>query len=239
MKRFAQMLVVCCASVAGTASAANEAAVGRYPVSWSAVLDLPSLADLDARLTRPFTEPVELSRAGLVTQAANCRDLLALRAQGYQAEGGERGYALERYEGGRCLTLSHLQTAHPARMSYLDQFRLDASALGVLPPTIATSFSTLEAVAEHQAESRGESLSRYQPGLQTRTEGDVLLVISSDVWESRVEIYARGDFDGDALEDLLVAVNETATQGTFESTKLLLLTRKRPRGLLQTLERLQ
>lgn len=225
------------ALTAATLASAETPPAGQHPVTWSAALGLASLADIGARLAKPFGEPIGLSLKGHAQQAANCLDLLKLRKAGYGAE-GDRGYALERYEGARCLALTLLKKARPARVSHLEQFQLNPSVLSALPPSLATTFSAIEDAAGRQAESAGKSLGQYRPGLNVRQEGDVL-VVSSDTWESRIEPYARGDFDGDGVEDLLVAVGETATQGTFDSTKLLLLTRKNPQGPLRTVKQLQ
>lgn len=206
-------------------------------VTWSAVLNLPVLSDLEARLARRFVEPVEVTMQGKGAQATNCIELLDLRAKGYGGE-GDRGFALERDEGARCLALSLLRQARPAQVSYLAKFRLDASVIRRLPPTVATSFSSIEDDAARHAESEGKSLVRFQRGLKARKEGDVL-VITADAWESRIVIYAQGDFDGDGVDDLLVAVGERATAGTFDSTKLLLMTRKHPEGMLHTIRQLQ
>ena len=78
----------------------------------------------------------------------------------------------------------------------------------------------------------------YEKKLDAKGDGDEL-VVTGGTWEVRAQIYARGDFDGDGLDDLLVRAAESATGGSYSGTRLVLLTRKAPGAKLTTLRRLQ
>ena len=75
------------------------------------------------------------------------------------------------------------------------------------------------------AEIEGLSWDKYDKALQTRMEDADVLVVEGRTWEARLEIYGRGDFDADAVEDLLVKVSGSMKEGTYQSTRLLMLSR--------------
>jgi hypothetical protein len=117
-------------------------------------------------------------------------------------------------------------------------FTLRAATLADLPPTLAAPFGKRDDELARAAESRGQTLRDYRPGVLAQAH-DGMLVLKGDTWESSVEVLARGDFDASGFEEILLAAHDRATEGTFESTRVLLLTRRGDGGPLSTLKRLQ
>lgn len=206
-------------------------------IVWSPALELSTLSELDTRISKAFDESITLVFQEKTSDVTNCLGLLALRARGYEPL-GDQAHAAERYEGARCLALTALRNARAARTSNLIGLTLNPAALRILPPSLSTAFSTIEEEMARKAEANGKSWSRYEPRVRARMEQQVM-VVSNKVWQSGIEIFARADFDGDGTEDLLVGVDETATAGTLNNTRLFLLTRSSPRTMIRTTRRLQ
>ncbi len=204
--------------------------------TWSPVLELASLAAIPARFERPFHEPVDLIKGEVRSNAANCPALLAARAQG-ASPADDRDLAIERDEGARCIALQQLSHARGAPAGALAGFDLGTAKAAQLPPTLAVPFGKRDDARAQAAEGRGQTLRDYLPDAVVQA-GAGALAIKGDTWETRVEVLARGDFDGSGREELLLAAHDKATEGTFESTRLLLVAR-RDDGALTTLKRLQ
>ncbi len=205
--------------------------------TWSPVLELDSLATLPARFARPFREPVDLVRGEARSSAGNCPALLAARAQG-ASPADDRDLAIERDEGARCIALEQLSHARGAPAGSLAGFELRTAKAAQLPPTLAVPFGKRDDARAQAAEARGQTLRDYLPDVVVQA-GDGALLLKGDTWETRVEVLARGDFDGGGREELLLAAHDKATEGTFESTRLLLVARRGNGGALTTLKRLQ
>jgi hypothetical protein len=213
-----------------------------YPVWWSGALNLAMQTDVEARLLEPFPEGVDEQRtdsSGRVEKATadNCVSLLRLRREGFVAK-ISRDLELERYLGADCLTLEILKKAEPAKMTFLAQFRLDDSAADLLPPTLAFAPTTTDTEAVEAAAKKGLAWRQYDPGMKSVRQNEAL-VLHDTWWRIKLQIYARGDFNSDGIEDVVIRTDEEATQGSYSGTKLFLLTRTSSSGRLQLLKRLQ
>ncbi|MET0383795.1 MAG: hypothetical protein ABW032_10285 [Burkholderiaceae bacterium] len=205
--------------------------------TWSPSLELPSLEALPSRWARPFAERIDLIRRGGRLTASDCKELLAARAGGASPL-GDRALGIERDEGAKCIALEQLSRVRPARSSHLAGFALPEAALADLPPTFATPFARQDDEDARAAEAQGRTLADVRPGIVARSQ-DGLLVLRGDTWQTQMEVLARGDFDGGGVEELLIAAHDTAIEGTYDSTRLLLVTRGPEGRRLRTLKRLQ
>ena len=205
--------------------------------TWSRTLELASLAALPARIARPFREPVALVRGEVRGSAGNCAALLAARVEG-ASPAGDRDLAIERDEGAKCIVLEQLTHARGASGGTLASFDLRTAKAAQLPPTLAVPFGKRDAARAQAAEARDQTLRDYLPDVAVQAD-EGALVLKGDTWETRVEVLAQGDFDGSGRDELLLAAHDKATEGTFESTRLLLVARRGGDGALTTLKRLQ
>jgi hypothetical protein len=117
-------------------------------------------------------------------------------------------------------------------------FDLRTATAAQLPPTLATPFGKRDDQATRAAEDKGQTLKDYKPDVTVQAKGGEL-VLKGDTWESRVEVLARADFDGSGRDEMLLAAHDKATEGSFESTRLLLVARRAGGSALTTLKRLQ
>ena len=205
--------------------------------TWSPRLELGSLAALPARLERPFQEPVDLVKGDAHVTAGNCAALLAARAQG-ASPAGDRDLAIARDEGAKCIALAKLSRARAPAAESLAGFDLRTATAAQLPAMLATPFGKRDDRGARAAEDRGQTLKDYKPEVAVQFASG-MLVLKGDTWECRVEVLARGDFDGSGRDEMLLAAHDQATEGSFESTRLLLVARRAGDGTLVTLERLQ
>lgn len=162
---------------------------------------------------------------------------MAARARG-ASPAGDRDLAIERDERAKCIALAQLSHARAPATEGLAGFDLRSATAAQLPPTLATPFGKRDDQAAVAAEAKGQTLKDYKPGVVVKA-ADGMLVLKGDTWECRVQMLARGDFDGSGRDEMLLAAHDTATAGTFDSTRLLLVARRAGGGPLTTLKRLQ
>jgi hypothetical protein len=208
-----------------------------YPVWWSPKLGFKSLADIGARLHRPFGDVFEGTMNGKPVTVTNCADYLADSREHFTVTGGEQAATVLHSDAVDCIALDALRTAHPAKTSYLGHFHLNSSALAYLSPMLAPAVSNEQIAKARQAASDGESWQRLVPAARTQPARQTgVLNVSQPNWETTLTEYGRGDFTGDGLEDLLVRADYAATKGTYRNSRLFLLSRKNVASILEVVK---
>jgi len=222
----------------------NSQTESSVPAWWSPELRLNSLSEIDERLDEPFDDgPYEVTRyqaekesltgkpAG-VARMTNCASYLSLIKKGFVPAGSEWTVLLER--GASCNTLAALKVHRPANVSYLKTFRLDQSAPEILQPQCAAIISNDDMKSVAAAEGKGLSWKQYEPDQRANIEAGKL-VVEGDGWKIKLELYARGDFDGDGIEDIILKKQSIMTEGTYHNIGLLILTRYREGEILKVI----
>ncbi len=227
------LLLPACGSKPGAGSASRT-----HPVRWSAkALEVSRLSEIEAGLTKPFEDPVPVRRGketGVVTNCSTCVELLA---QGYEPP-LDRDLQVLTAMALKCLALQALQAASPSATSYLTQFRFDSGALARLPPALALAVSTGQSKRRQEAGEKQLSWSQFDPAATARAENEDTLRVEGPGWEQRLEVIARGDFDGDGVEDWMVQDEAWMTEGTYRSVRLFLLARTGPGDQLRVIREL-
>lgn len=225
--------------------AAVAMAAGSIAVWWAPELGLSSLAAIDWKLDQRV-EPFTLADGQGVTmvkedggrteqkQAFTCREFLALYdqhfspADNYQnsREGGFRA---------RCIPLRVLQKAQPSRESFVRNFHWTSDALGELP----VLFLPVERESAAEAASReGKTWKEYEPTAKVvKADGNTLEVDVPDAWQCSLVVVARGDFNADGVEDLLVQGYRQAVEGTYKEFPIFVLTRLKGDSRLRLVQR--
>jgi len=211
-----------------------------YPVKWSNDLNLTSLADVPAALTRQdptgFGELVLGAKQVLPT---HCKQWAELHQAGYepstelevQADGGAAF---------QCDVLRLLERARPARLSFVRELpKKGPDLLRILPAVFATAESPERAKRLAPLTQQGASLAAFDPKAKTiASPVPEVTRVSESQGQSLVDIQPKawGDFNGDGVDDVLMAVRNSMTEGSISTARVLLLTRAAPTEVLRVLE---
>ncbi len=206
------------------ATAAEE-----FPVWWSPKLEVESLDKIDERLSRKFPVGGQIEarreRNGVEETALmdSCATTMRLADAGFEAT----KYSLQRAILAECQAIELLAKMRPATQSFVHDFVLDETAHNYLPAMLDLSSSCDRACRLHVAnEYRIPWRDVGTIEKVERKDGSENLVMITTTWSfNTIELLARGDFNGDGLEDILIEAGGRARGGTSKGTSLYLLTR--------------
>ncbi len=225
------LLTLLAAGWADTTLAAAVFAVNRPAPIWiSSRLAVASVAEAKAALAAAFPDAFDAhvkrgdSHANIVI--ANCRDYVRL-VDSIVGAASDQEFRVLRATGARCVALDALQTARPAERSFVAGFGLDQSALRFLPARLALTVSPDDEARLIKAEARQTSLKDFQRDVRIRSSSRNAAVLTANYWTADLTIDARGDFDGDGIEDLLITRRASLNRGSLTTADVFILTRTR------------
>jgi hypothetical protein len=198
-------------------------------VRWSADLQLssPVPSVIDSALSGPLPDTFEVwleGGCGARRTIRTCTDFLSIAETSFDTE-NERDWQLLWAQGLRCVALQWLKNAQPATSSLIDDFRLDRHAADKLPPQLALPVAREEVARVRKAAAACRSLKMLEPSTTTTVQSANKITFEAKGWEADVIEYARGDFDGDGFEDLLLRRDGSVKGGSYSRTNVFLLTR--------------
>jgi hypothetical protein len=210
-------------------AAALHAPQARHPVRWTRAVGPPPRLALEAKLKRP----VKLPRGQEIyehsdrhRQIRTCADYARAMKNGWKNNANTFEMTMAASFKEECDVPLLILAAKPSRVSYVQNFKLDESALDLLPPTLSfTPFGELEEAADG-AERTGLSWKKFKPGLKLLKK-DANWMVVEEPGESRIEleIKAFGDFNDDGIEDVLLFKSTNVIGGTFSAYHPVILTR--------------
>jgi hypothetical protein len=229
-KRIGAASIVAAISIfSSSAQVGTERQSHNLPVYWSPKLNLGKLEEIDARLLRPVEDPVPLKKGNRSASFANCKDGLNHLDEGYRA-GTDRDLRRLQALVADCRALDLLKSARPARRSAIGSNPLDPRFL----PAVMAFLPSREEAQKAKA-TPGLSWSRFQPGVKVEENSQDTATATGADGFVRLQIYARADFNGDGVEDLLVRTDSYPRAGTYVNTRLFLLSRSAPTQVLRVL----
>jgi hypothetical protein len=218
---------------AGTTQARAEAT---RQIRLSAELQLPSPASsaIDSALAGSLPDEFEVrleEGRGERRTIRTCTDFLAITDKPFDTD-NERDWQLIWAQGLRCVALKWLKNAQPAKRSLIDDFHLDRRAAQRLPPQLALPVAREEVERAQKAAAACQSVKVLEPSTKTKVRSESKITFEGKGWEAEVIEYARGDFDGDGFEDLLLRRDGGLKGGSYRLTNIFILTRtSQDRGL--------
>jgi hypothetical protein len=215
-------------------SAQQTAAPESYPVWWEpSILGLEKLVDVDAQLAEPFS-PDDLSDLRDMAhhfsgpsqpEVHNCKELLAvIDPDDYRSLNRVNVWG---QIGVRCAELRELSHAVPALHSAVRGTKWTNRLFSQLPAGIAYADDENTHQDVLKAEKNGLSLLQYWKGKGSHSigiDGQAILLRTNAVSDDGYNVVARGDFNGDGWEDLMIDVGGGSGPAIYHSA--FIVTRK-------------
>jgi hypothetical protein len=206
-----------------------------HNVWWTEELRLADLASIPERMQTPFEDKLEVYNGEHSATIANCADYLRYAPLHYEPRSDLELRVLRSW-GTDCWALNALKEVAPAKIALLRDFRLDTAAPRYLPPELATALSKHESRAAQLADEQGLTWQQHQHNLKVLATTDTITVQNGPE-RTQLEIYARGDFNHDGIEDILIRDDSSIVGGTYSDSRLFLLTRTTPDARLKILKK--
>lgn len=128
-----------------------------------------------------------------------------------------------------CHAVRVLVNALPARQSHLSHFTLDRKTIKALPAQLAFQVSPDDERRVAAITSRGGSLGDYVGSVTLKRlgkPGDRRMLVTQDMnYVQKLVILARGDFDHDGVDDLLISSTNSITDATYTAAHLYIVSR--------------
>ena len=225
---------------AGPTSAAADAS---YPVWWSPKLELQSLDQVDQRLRRDLWPEIgkgfELYLRGnsrsRKAYARDCSTMISLSEAGYWGL-GNINIKPQIFNLAHCRAIALLAQANPVRTSYLRDFTLNAEALDYLPALVNLYPSCEFICYAVEANEHGIPFTKFETPLVVEVTSDDEMTVWTTGWMVILTIVGRGDFTEDGVDDMLLLANGGATEGTYGTTRLYLVTRNEAEAVLRVID---
>jgi hypothetical protein len=201
-------------------SAGPTGAQSDLKVAWSPNLLLRSVDDIPQRLREPEgSKRLRLAKGKESLEAGNCEGYLNAVSAGFAPAtnyDNEMSFPFVH----DCFVLRDLEHARAATSSA--SYRFTPDSLTQLPPLLVRGAREITDAAE-QAEKRGESWKQFDPSLKVaRIDSDSLNAEDKDTLYF-LTFRARGDFNGDGVEDIAVFGSANGTHGSWSLAEYMIL----------------
>lgn len=216
------------------------------PVTWYAGFTLPELLaephpartkeDIRTMLSQPWYAEIivaPVSKPDENIALSSCAQYLAQPA-GRLESVRERDGAPFMELAMRCQAAQAILAAQPARQSNIPSQFIDKDLPRLLPPEVAMVVSVQESkrlLANKNNRSWGD-ISRIKKGAILAPNR---ASFSSDEGSQLIELVARGDFNGDGLEDVMFTSRDSVEGGTYSALRLFQITRRTQDGKYELL----
>ena len=208
----------------------NEAAIAvsftdHLSLNWmlEAPLTVNTQEELQEQLFQPWEADVKVGRHGEQT-VAHCQDFFLAEKRALEPVKPNE-FVSYRLMGAGCKAVSLSLALKDSTESYLGAFALNKALAEKLPPELAffVSASRKEAVL---ADPRVQSWADVDKIVAVkRTNKHQAVFVDSDGNQREFFVLARGDYNADGVEDILVKSVNSVSGGSYVSVKLYVLTR--------------
>ncbi len=208
------------------------------PVRTTGFAPIAAGRDLRVALATPFQDrwDVHVGKARRPRTLLTCNDYLALGTDDVQADRPDQGVL----DGviADCEALKMMLLARPSKLTFLDGFHLDAKALVLLPAAFYLDLSPDEEADLKAAAIAGRTWKDFDPTVHVAktTDERVQLLVKGTGYDANLSEYARGDFDHDGVEDILIRRFAYPHGGSMTDYTVFLLTRDSQTAPLRTLK---
>lgn len=192
-------------------------------------------------LSRSWDEygPAEMSNH---TAVNSCDQAFAAIKAGVHAAGSANDIDIYKNRLIACIAARVIFHGEPAKTSYLRNFKMDSAEVRNVPAALTLVISNSQTAKVTRAIKLGKTLGDVLPKDATFTvrhnpRGNAPMVRVHDGTGGieDMSLLARGDFNHDGIEDLLIAVSSSVVGGTYTQNDLYLITRLGPHKPMKVL----
>jgi len=134
-----------------------------------------------------------------------------------------------------CHATRQIVNARPASQTYLNNISFDAN----LPAALPKQFAMMLSRSESEKAEKDQKI-KYWAQLNKITavsvSGPHMATYKSEAGEQELELLARGDFNHDGVEDMLITSRDSVTDGSYSAIRLFKLTKLSDKGEVVLLE---
>jgi hypothetical protein len=182
--------------------------------------------DVDAALAKAFEDApdVLVGKERTKRPLRNCLDLLGFDVEKIQTE-SPPDIRVILDMAAHCYALALLRDAQGSKESFIEGLRLDAHAPQWLPADLYFYVSLDEERRVRAAVRAGRGWQSFDPKVRAKIDQWGELQVDGHGYGARLVEYARGDFDHDGIEDILIRRQAYPKGGTMLDYSVFLLTR--------------
>ena len=105
-----------------------------------------------------------------------------------------------------------------------------------LPPQLALALSPDQIARVNRVAARNGSIRALDRTVRLRPLSATRARLDAGAWTATLTLYGRADFTGTGEDSLLIRRDASAKRGTYTTSSLYLMMRRRPTGRLQIVE---
>lgn len=183
------------------------------------VKDVQALKQLQ---TAPWAFSLTLASKGKAKNVANCQDMMDSVKNGYQAKASHEQMFVDATHL-TCQLLQESLNLKPSKVSYLNKVSLDKSFTQQAPAQLAMLISNeqIKKVANSKSWDDMSQIKSVKPLNQDQT-----IFYDDTDGQQKVTLIAKGDHNGDGVEDLLLYMENSVISGSYAAAHAFILTKK-------------
>lgn len=201
-----------------------------YEVVWYSGFTLPdlleqavkvtSLSDISSLLEQPWYASFNVLSENSISPLtlSTCEEYLAISSAPISTVNEHEASAFMEIKA-MCRAAQTISNAKPATRSFLSEFRFDED----LPDQLPKSLALFTSVAEGLAQTKNDSLKYWSDVNKIHAvelAGANKALYQHDAGTQQIELVAKGDFNSDGIEDLLISSRESVEGGTYNAIRI-------------------